>query len=969
MLKNVFLYWAVTVLACLFFSSHTLALGSPSFVSKSPSPEDFRLVDRKASAPLFVDSNADAAIRLALHNLQEDVERVTGTRPSLVHTIKNLDTHAVIAGEIGKSPLIDRLISEQRIDVSAIRDKWEGYLIQVVDSPLAGLDRALVIAGHDRRGVAYGIYEISEQIGVSPWYWWADVPVRKADRIYIGADTRVVDWPRVKYRGIFLNDEAPALTNWVKEKYGDYNHQFYEKVFELMMRLKANYLWPAMWNNAFNDDDPLNMVRAHEYGIVMGTSHHEPMMRADKEWNRYGKNFGSGRGKGAWDYAVNADGLYDFWKEGAERNKPYDSIYTLGMRGQADTPMSEEQNIGLLEKIVKDQREILGEVFDERPLTEVPQVWALYKEVQGYYESGMRVPEDVTLLWADDNWGNIRRLPTPEERQRSGGAGVYYHFDYVGGPRSYRWINVTPIAKVWEQMNLAYAYGADRIWLVNVGDLKPQEFPTEFFLRMAWNPETWPKERLAEFGERWAAREFGPERAQEIAELVQGYSRHNGRRKPELLEPGTYSQHHYQEASRIDSELAELVARAEEIYREMPLQYRDAFFQLVLYPVKASAVVSQLYMATARNHLYASQGRTDTNEFANKAEDLFALDASLSEQFHRINDGKWNHMMSQPHIGYTHWNNPPANTMPALASYQPHGEADMGVAVEGSGQFWPASGNLVLPEFSPYGEASHTIELFNRGTKPFDFSATTSAPWIHLSKTEGTVMQHTLPLSVSIDWENAPAGRHQEIIDIKGTGWGSARVRVNSFKPDTDATQNIEGFVEAGGYIAIEAANFSRKRDTGGAAWEEIPLHGRTHSSISVFPASDRVFEDPHQAPFVEYDLTLFTAGEIRIQGLFAPSLNFRPGRGMRYAIALDDEKPQVVDILADLSQGAWATAVKDGVRKSESVHKVENPGQHRLRIYAMDPGVTLQKILIDTGGLKPSYLGPPESHLVTASP
>ncbi|WGL18362.1 glycosyl hydrolase 115 family protein [Microbulbifer bruguierae] len=967
MLKNVFLNWAAFVLASLFCSSHAFALGNPSFVSNSPVSSSFRLVDGKHSAQLFLDADSDTAIQLALHNLQDDIQQVSGITPELVNEVSQPGSQVVIAGEIGKSPLIDQLIAEQRIDVSAITDKWEGYLIQVVSNPAAGIDKALVVAGSDRRGVVYGIYEISEQIGVSPWYWWADVPVRKSERLYVSADTQVVDWPRVKYRGIFLNDEAPALTNWVKEKYGDYNHQFYEKVFELMLRLKANYLWPAMWNNAFSDDDPLNMQRAHDYGIVMGTSHHEPMMRADKEWNRYGNDFGSEAGKGLWDYERNPDGLYDFWVEGAERNKPYDSIYTLGMRGQEDTPMSEEQNISLLETIVRDQRRILSDAFSDRPLAEVPQVWALYKEVQGYYEGGMRVPEDVTLLWADDNWGNIRRLPTPKERSRSGGAGVYYHFDYVGGPRSYRWINVTPIAKVWEQMNLAYAYGADRIWLVNVGDLKPQEFPTEFFLRMGWNPQAWPKERLQEFTERWAAREFGEQHAKEIAALVHGYSRHNGRRKPELMDADTYSLQHYGEAERIYAELEALSIHAEELYRQLDPQYRDAFFQLVLHPVKASVTVTQLSITTAKNRLYASQGRSESNDYADQAEHLFAQDAELTTQYHSIKDDKWNHMMSQPHIGYTHWNNPPANTLPALVRYQPHSEADMGVAVAGNTGFWPATGNLSLPEFSPYSAASQRIELFNRGSKPFAFSATTSAPWIQLSDREGTVTGMTRPLRVAIDWDQAPEGRHRGHVEIKGTGWGSARIAVTAFKPDTDSRRGVNGFVETSGYISIEAASFSRKRDTKGAGWEEIPLHGRTRSSISVFPASDRVYEDPAKAPYVEYDLNLFTAGRIRVQGLFAPSLNVQPGRGLRYAVALNDEEPQVIDVLQDLSASAWETAVKDGVRKSESLHQVLQPGRHRLRIFAVDPGITLQKILIDTDGLKPSYLGPPESPFVEA--
>ncbi|MCW8125866.1 glycosyl hydrolase 115 family protein [Microbulbifer halophilus] len=941
-------------LATLLLAGRAAALGEPAFITDSPGENAVRIVEGESAASLYRDTNADSAIAIALDNLQRDIRRVTGEKPRLVTDAQNLGKQAIIVGEIGTSPLIDRLIAQGKIDASEIKGQWEGYLIRAVSNPLDGVEQALVVAGNDRRGTAYGLYTISEQIGVSPWYWWADVPVEKSENLFAKADTRITDRPAVKYRGIFLNDEAPALTGWVQEKFGDYNHEFYEHVFELLMRLKANYLWPAMWNNAFNDDDPQNMVRAHAYGIVMGTSHHEPMMRADKEWNRHGE--------GDWDYATNPQNLYDFWREGAERNRPYGSIYTLGMRGQEDTPMSEEQNIDLLETIVDDQREILKDVFDDRDITQVPQVWALYKEVQGYYEDGMRVPDDVTLLWADDNWGNIRRLPTPDERDRSGGAGVYYHFDYVGGPRSYRWMNVTPIAKIWEQMNLAYRYDARRIWIVNVGDLKPQEFPTEFFLRMAWDPADWPKERLEEFGQLWAEREFGPEHAAEIENLVTGYSRHNGRRKPELMGPDTYSQLHYREADRISAELIDMTEKAEAIYRELDDDYRDAFFQLVQHPVEATRTVSELYNATAKNRLYAQQGRAQADDYAQRARALFEADAALADRYHRINGGKWNHFMDQTHIGYTHWNNPPRNTMPVTYDYQPHDAADMGVAVEGSAKFWPASGDLALPQFSPYGPQDHYIDVFNRGNAPFDFSAAPSADWIRVSKTEGAV-EVGERLQVSIDWKTAPVGRSEGSIKIEGTGWGGANIAIDAFQPDRNTRENIHGFVEADGHIAIEAANFSRsgKADSG-TGWEEIEQHGRTQSSISVFPVGDRRYEKITDAPWVEYDLYLFSEGPIRIEGIFAPSLDFAPDRGLRYAVSIDGGEPQVIDILQDDSKSAWAEAVRNGVRRADSEHTIEKAGPHKLRIYALDPGITLQKLIVDTGGLRQSYLGPPQS-------
>lgn len=393
-----------------------LALGEIPYVTTESQPGAVQL----HGAALYVDSADHKGVQRGVATLADDLERVTGQRPHIRDTVQTGEKYAVIAGTIGRSALIDQLVASGRIDPAPIADRWEGYHIETVRQPLPGVERALVIAGSDKRGTIYGIYDLSEQIGVSPWHWWADLPPEKKPRLYARANTLVQDAPTVQYRGIFLNDEAPALSGWAKETFGGYNHDFYEKVFELLLRLKANYLWPAMWNNAFADDDPQNMILADEYGIVMGTSHHEPMMRADKEWNRYGE--------GPWEYSSNAKNLHDFWKQGVARNKPYESLYTLGMRGQADTPMSEGQNVALLEQIVDDQREILAQAFGDP--RRVPQVWALYKEVQGFYEKGMRVPDDVTLLWSDDNWGNIRRLPTAGERGRSGGAGVYYHFDY-----------------------------------------------------------------------------------------------------------------------------------------------------------------------------------------------------------------------------------------------------------------------------------------------------------------------------------------------------------------------------------------------------------------------------------------------------------------------------------------------------------------------------------------------------------
>jgi hypothetical protein len=943
------------------FAACAFAIGQPRYVSTAAAPGNFPIVQGKSAAAIYVDSADWPGVLRAVGDLQTDIERVTGIRPSIVHDERSAGANAIIVGAIGKSALIDRLIREGKLDAAPISGKWESFAIQVVASPLPGAESALVIAGSDKRGTIFGIYDLSEQIGVSPWYWWADVPVRHQDALYVNARTKYLQGPpAVKYRGIFLNDEAPALTGWVKEKYGSYNSRFYVKVFELILRMKGNFLWPAMWAAAFNEDDPLNPKLADEYGIVMGTSHHEPMLRAQQEWKRHGH--------GAWDYTTNADFLRRFWAEGVERNKNYESIVTLAMRGDGDMPMpgSPADNVALLEKIVADQRKIIAEKMNPDPGA-VPQVWALYKEVQGYYERGMRVPDDVTLLWSDDNWGDIRRVPTDEERTRKGGAGIYYHFDYVGGPRNYKWLNTNPIPKVWEQMSLAYRYGADRIWIVNVGDLKPMEFPTEFFLHLAWNPPAWPKERIAEYTQAWAEREFGPQYAKRIANLMAAYGKYNGRRKPELIDPSTFSLVDYQESDRVEAEWDQLVVDAEEISGLLPKDARDAFFQLILFPIRASAQVTELYIAAAKNHLYAAQGRASANDWAAKTRELFQADAGLCAYYnHTMANGKWNHMMDQTHIGYTFWQEPRQNNMPAVKEIELPATSAMKVAVEGSTAAWPgAQGEPELPPFDVFTKPRRYIDVFSTGPAPVEFSASASDPWIVLSATEGTVAKDQR-LWVSVDWSKAPPGSGNASVAgsvaVSRPGGETFTVKVTAFNPREVTPQSLRGFVETGGYVSIEAAHFTAKVDARTARWDSIDDLGRTLSAMAVFPFTAPSITPPESSPCLEYRMYLFDAGKLELDAIISPTVNFMPGRGLRFAVSFDDQPPQVVDALGQNTQRDWETTVKDAVRHVVSSHTVTAPGYHTLKFWMVDPGVVLQKLVVNLGGVKPSYLGPPES-------
>ncbi|HES59987.1 MAG TPA: glycosyl hydrolase, partial [Caldithrix sp.] len=603
-------------------------------------------------------------------------------------------------------------------------------------------------------------------------------------------------------------------------------------------------------------------------------------------------------GKGPWDYARNPENLYQFWVEGAKRYKSRECIFTMGMRGQQDTPMSEGQNIELLEKIVKDQREILTNVFNDRNIATVPQVWCLYKEVQAYYEKGMRVPEDITLLWSDDNWGNIRRLPLAEERDRIGRAGVYYHFDYVGGPRNYKWLNTSPIARVWEQMHLAYQYGADRIWIVNVGDLKPMEFSISFFLKYAWDPEAIKASDLPEYSRQWVAEQFGEDHSQEIADIITGYLKFNSRRKPELLSPETYSLTNYREAETVVKEYNALAHKARIIYDSMPADYKDAFYQLVLHPAEACANLNDLYITAGMNRLYAKQGRAAANPLAERVKELFDKDAEITEYYHtELADGKWNHMMSQTHIGYTYWQQPPENTMPEVKTISLPDKAEMGAAIQGSAKWWPEEETPArLPVFDPFNNQKFYLEIFNRGKKPFEFTIEPGADWIIVSDKTGLI-ETEMRVWISIDWSLAPNGLIEAPIIIKGSEGSEVKVMAAVNNPE----EKIKGFVESNGYISIEPEHFSKKVTSGSIDWIVIPDFGRTLSGVTMAPVTSAEQIPGGKSPHLEYPVYLFSEGEVKVNAYLAPTMNFNSKpEGICFAVSFDDEKPQIIKMTSN---------------------------------------------------------------------
>jgi hypothetical protein len=842
---------AVLLLAPALAAAQPAAPAPPltdHYISAKKSTGSFPLVASGKAATLYASEGDWPGVLRTIRDVQADINHVTGHEPTFLTEAPQGKQPVVLIGTVGHSALIDKLVQSGKLDVANLAGRWETFVVQAVDNPLPGVAQALVVAGSDKRGTIYGLYDLSQQMGVSPWAWWADVPVPTQKNLYVAAGRHTLGEPVVKYRGIFLNDEAPALSGWAQEKFGGINSKMYEHVFELILRLRGNYLWPAMWGSAFNDDDKRSPGLADAYGIVMGTSHHEPMLRAQQEWKRYGK--------GPWNYQTNAPVLQDFWRQGIKNMGTHESIVTVGMRGDGDEPMSEGSNIALLEKIVADQRKILAEET-HKPADQTPQMWALYKEVQDYYDKGMRVPDDVTLLLCDDNWGNLRKLPKLGDPPRKGGYGIYYHFDYVGGPRNYKWLNTNPLPRIWEQMHLAHAYGADRIWLVNVGDLKPMELPISFFLDYAWNPDALPATGVGAYTQRWASQQFGPRYAADIANILASYAKYNSRRKPELLDANTYSLATGEWATVV-ADYNALAARAEAISQKLPAASQAAYFELVLHPVLACANLNELYYTVALNHEAAKKGQSTTNALAEKAKALYAKDGEIKQRYHALAGGKWNHMMDQTHIGYTYWQQPPVDKMPEVVTL-------------------------------PAGKATPLAE------------PAASAP------------------------------------------------------------------VEPDKRISIEAEHYTQAVNAGSVTWQHLPDLGRTAGAMAAFPVTAAPTAAPGGAsPHLEYRVTLVQAGPVAVSAYLAPTLDFTNTTGLRYAVSLDDEAPQLINLHTGLNPDngnrPWEQAVAENIILKTSQHRVAAAGPHVLKFWRVDPGVVLEKLVVSQGAGLPSYLGPPET-------
>lgn len=934
---------------------------------------DFPLFFDDAVADILIDSRDLSAVRRAANDLQSDLQLVTGKQPVVKTNTSHISKNAVIIGTLDNSKFIAQLVKEGKLDVENLQGRWESFVIQTVEQPIPGIDYALVIAGSDMRGTIFGIYELSEQIGVSPWYWWADVTPQRKDLLAVKPGIYQQGEPTVQYRGIFINDEY-MLTHW-SNKTNDPGKRIgpetYKRIFELLLRLKANFLWPAM--NQVGESfyaNPLNAKYANDYGIVVGSTHVDMLLRNNNhEWNAWAaKNRKPNGALPIYDYSVDPDYVYRYWEERIKDVKDYENAYSIGMRAIHDEPMpaanvrSEQGKIELLEKIFADQRELISKWINKDVSAEL-QLFTPYKEVLDYYRAGLKVPDDVTIIWPNDNHGFLRDVPNEEERQRSGGHGLYYHQSYLGPPgQTYLWQGTTPLSLMASELNKAIEYGIEKLWVLNVGNLKTREIPIDFMMRLAWNIDSWDPANVVEYLTDFADKTFGSENAQAIAEIMMQYYQYNIARRPELMQKGVYSLSNYgDEGQKRLNDFICITKEAEEIYNNLPDRLQAAFYELILYPVRSSAQNFEKYIAAERSVLFALQNRGEiANIEAAKAEFALKLQEKDVDYYNfSLSGGKWRYFLdpftdvnsaSLPHYAWL-------EKMPSVGNVDHvFSKPSLGVIAEGQISAYEDS----ILQFSVFTQDSRFIDVYNSGGGVINWQAGVSHDWIKLTKTAGGLVSQER-LWVDIDWSALPNGENTGFIYFTAAGQEKTII-VTADKPEYPLREQVVGHIEANGYVSIEAEHYYEKQDKGGSRWEVYAGLGRSGDSLKAVPDLAASFtEDIREtAPVVQYRIYFFSTGTFPIEVHRVPTLAPMSGR---VGISIDSGQPEILVGTNDVTDAAWRKNILEHIEKVTGSITIDEPGYHVLNVWLVDPGVIIDKILIDTGGLAYSYFGPPESY------
>lgn len=950
---------------------------------KSPETKyAFTLASPRQTAAILYDASDAAVVKRAAELFAADVEAVTGRRPQVTSATGETGP-AVIVGTVGGSALIRRLSEAGKIDTAPLEGAWERYLIQTVANPLPGIRKALVIAGSDRRGAAYGLFTLSELIGVSPWYWWADVPVKKHAALHVDAPPTYSQTPSVRYRGIFLNDEDWGLTPWASQTFeperGNIGPRTYAKVCELLLRLKANYLAPAMHpvSTSFNQI-PENKLVADTFAIVMGSTHCEPLLlNTASEWDT--------QTMGPWNYDKNKEGINRVLTQRVRENSPYENVYTLALRGLHDGAMSTtlpmHEKVRMLQQALLDQRQILAENID-RPVETVPQAFTPYKEVLEIYSNGLELPDDITIVWPDDNYGYMKRLSGVREQRRTGRSGVYYHVSYLGVPHSYLWFSTTPPSLMYEELRKAYDTTADRLWLVNCGDLKGSEMQVSLFLDMAWDIGRFTADNVVSYPARWLAGIFGEAYYDRLEAMTREHLRLAFPRKPEYMGWGyhwnrfdhnceqltdtDFSFTNYDEAQRRLEAYRQLGARAEALLHEIGDEARPAFYQLVYYPLRGAELMNRMTLGGQRNRWYARQGRAATNAVRDEVQRCYDSLQVITRGYNSLLGGKWNHMMSmrQNYDGVSAYFN-----LPHLATHDAAGAPRLALQVAGE-DVTGARAFHALPAFDNYLRRTYPVEIYNRGGGTLAWTAHASEPWVVLSKSAGKTAAEER-ITVGIDWEKAPSGNAVPAQIVFRAGEQSEKVLVSLFNPTAPSRAELRGiYVENNGCVSIPAAGCHRVRESDRikiTAVEDLGIEGPAlqlgdpTAPLQIFRSRD--------VPCAEYDFYAFDAGSVDVYTYVLPTFPLHADRDFRigentntdtkYSVQIDDGALATPSSSHVEYSQVWFESVLRNCAVNKSTLHIDKPGRHTLRIRVGDPGIVLQKIVLDFGGMKRSYLGP----------
>jgi hypothetical protein len=946
-------------------------------------PDAFALVHPLAKTVIVYDAGDAAVVEKSARMFADDIKRVTGES---VTVSEKPSEHCVVAGTLGQNALIDRWLAAGKIiNAAHIRGKWECYTIQLVRDPQPGVKTALVIAGSDRRGTAYGILSLSELIGVSPWYWWADVPVARKSELVLQVGATVSRAPSVKYRGIFINDEDWGLLRWARTTYDpgikNIGPKTYEKVCELILRLRGNYLCPAMHeaSTAFNKI-PENKVVADSYGIVMGSVHCEPLLFNNaSEWDS--------KTMGAWDFVNNKDTINGLLRKRVGENGSYENVYTLALRGLHDRAMSGGNNmadrVSVMQNALADQRQILSDVL-KKPLTEIPQAFTPYKEVLDVYSAGLRLPDEVTIVWPDDNYGYMKRLSNPDEQKRTGRSGVYYHVSYLGKPHDYLWMASTPPSLMYEELRKAYDTTADRLWLLNVGDIKSCEFGMQLFLDMAYDMDAFNYENIANYHARWLAQKFGDEYYKDFLDVTTTFYRLAFARRPEFMGWGyewntnqfarervtdtDFSFINYKEADRRLTDCSRMGETVERIIGALPETCRPAFFQLLYYPARGAEFMNKMHLTAQKNRWYAAQGRAAANGLRDEVKQYYDSLVKITKDYNELLGGKWNGIMSLRMGGPGSYYEIPRTETLVLPD-----AAVFGVQAEGEDVVRGVRSYHALPCFNPYLPRKYYIDIYNKGSASFHWQAKPSATWIVVDKTQG---DSDARIWVTVDWGKLPDEEMPlEYIEIS-SGEKRSRVIVSAFRPAAPAQKDVAGlYIEDNGCISIPAAGYHRKTENDKIKMRLIPNLGFEDTSVQLGnPIAPRHGAANLKNPSLEYDFYTFHHGSVDVYTYALPTFPLYVDTGFaghessnvetKYGVCIDDGAVLMPTTSSfEYAKDWYENVLRNCAVKKTTLH-INKPGRHTFKIICGDSGVVLQKIVIDFGGMKRSYQGPPSTRV-----